>query len=56
MSGSWEKGVSSKGEGRGYGLYLVRQLVEDHDGTIDLETEPGEGTSFTLTFTQKGGM
>lgn len=52
----WEKGTSSKGEGRGYGLYLVRQLVETHGGTIDLETEPGEGTSFTLTFTQKGGM
>jgi sensor histidine kinase regulating citrate/malate metabolism len=49
----WEKGVSSKGEGRGMGLYLVRQLVEAHRGTIDLETEPGEGTLFTLTFTQE---
>lgn len=51
----WEDGVSSKGEGRGVGLYLVRQLVETYGGTIELETEAGEGTSFTLTFTQKGG-
>lgn len=49
----WDKGVSSKGEGRGMGLYLVRQLVETDRGTIDLETEPGEGTLFTLTFTQE---
>ena len=51
----WEKGVSSKGEGRGVGLYLVRQLVDTYKGTIELETEPGEGTLFTLIFTQEGG-
>ena len=51
----WEKGASSKGDNRGVGLYLVHRLVQDHNGTIDLETEPGEGTSFTLIFTQNGG-
>lgn len=48
----WEKGVSSKGEGRGVGLYLIRQLTEEHGGTVKFETEPGEGTIFTLTFAQ----
>lgn len=52
----WEKGMSSKGDNRGVGLYLVHQLVQDHNGIIELETEPGEGTSFTLIFTQEGGM
>lgn len=50
----WENGSSSKGEGRGVGLFLVRRLVETYGGTIEMETEAGEGTSFTLTFTQKG--
>ncbi len=47
----WEKGVSSKGENRGLGLYMIRQLVQRYGGTVQLETEPGEGTCFTLTFT-----
>ena len=49
----FEKGVSSKGENRGTGLYLIHQLVEEYGGTIDIDTEPGEGTCFTLTFTRK---
>lgn len=49
----WEKGVSSKGEGRGFGLYLVRQLTEQNGGAIELDTEEGEGTLFTLTFTRE---
>lgn len=53
MERIWEKGISSKGEGRGVGLYLIRQLVEANGGTIELETEPGEGTIFTLTFEQR---
>ena len=48
----FEKGVSSKGENRGLGLYLIRQLVDRYRGTIDLVTEAGAGTCFTLTFTR----
>lgn len=48
----WEKGVSSKGDNRGFGLYLVHQLVHKYGGTIQLDTEAGEGSCFTLTFTQ----
>lgn len=46
----WEKGVSSKGESRGLGLYLVGQLLRRHGGSAQIDTEPGEGTCFTLTF------
>ena len=49
----WEKGRSSKGEGRGLGLYLVDQLVRQNHGSIQVDTEPGEGTCFTLTFTRE---
>ena len=49
----FEKGVSSKGENRGTGLYLIRQLTENYHGEVEIETEPGEGSCFTITFTRK---
>lgn len=51
----YEKGVSTKGEGRGLGLPLVRQIVDRHKGTIEIVTEAGTGTCFTLTFTRQEG-
>ena len=42
------RGYSSKGEGRGFGLYLVKQSIENLDGTIDIESAEGEGTIFTV--------
>jgi sensor histidine kinase regulating citrate/malate metabolism len=51
----WEKGSSSKGKGRGFGLAIVHQLVEEAGGQVQIETEPGEGTCFTLTFTRERG-
>lgn len=45
----YEYGFSTKGEGRGTGMYLVKSLVDSCDGTISAESEPGTGTSFTIT-------
>lgn len=49
----YDLGVSSKGKNRGTGLYLIHQIVEMNHGEIAIETEEGEGTCFTLTFTGK---
>ena len=49
----YEKGVSSKGTNRGTGLFLIKQLVDTGNGEISIETEPGEGTCFTITFTER---
>ena len=38
--------------GSGIGLSLVRRLVELHHGTITLDSEVGEGSTFTVTFPQ----
>jgi len=36
--------------GRGLGLVVVRRIVDDYDGRIEVRSEPGKGTEFRLTF------
>ncbi len=35
--------------GRGVGMDVVRRTIDDLDGTVSVESEPGEGTTFTLS-------
>lgn len=44
----YTRGYSSKGQGHGYGLYLVKQSIDNLDGSIDVESSAGEGTTFTV--------
>jgi two-component system sensor histidine kinase DctS len=47
----YEKGfTANKAEGTGYGLYLVKQIVEKGRGEIQVSSQPDEGTSFIVTF------
>ena len=48
----FEYGFSTKGEGRGTGLYQVKKLVEAYGGTISVESQEGSGTSFSVSFGQ----
>ncbi|MGP1674437.1 MAG: response regulator, partial [Candidatus Limnocylindrales bacterium] len=42
-------------EGTGLGLSLTRRLVEAHGGRIDLVSELGAGSTFTVVFPEPGG-
>ena len=46
----FENGFSTKGNGRGTGLYQVKKLVENAGGNINVESQEGVGTSFTVSF------
>ena len=39
---------STKGRGTGLGLVNVATIVEEHGGTIDVESEEGKGATFTI--------
>jgi sensor histidine kinase regulating citrate/malate metabolism len=45
----FEQGFSTKGPGRGIGLYHTAQLVESLGGKIKVESEIGRGTCFMIT-------
>ncbi len=42
--------------GLGLGLYLSRQFVEAHQGTISLESQPGRGTTVTVELPTRQGV
>jgi signal transduction histidine kinase len=45
---------TTKAEGTGLGLSVSYGIVRDHHGTVDVESRPGEGTTFILTFPVAG--
>lgn len=49
----FDNGFSTKGQGRGVGLYHTKQLVESLGGKITFESRSGAGTVFTVIFKKK---
>jgi signal transduction histidine kinase len=46
----FERAASAhRSQSLGLGLYIVRQIVESHAGTIRVESELGQGASFVVT-------
>ena len=50
-SGASENGTS---EGAGLGLSIAQWIVNEHDGTISIESQPGQGTKVLVQFPTMG--
>jgi signal transduction histidine kinase len=51
IEGIFDVFVSTKGSrGTGLGLAVVNKLMTEHGGRVDVESRPGEGSTFTLVF------
>jgi signal transduction histidine kinase len=48
--GSYQAGTG----GLGLGLYIVRRIVEAHQGSIRVDSKPGLGSSFVVELPLKG--
>ena len=42
--------TKQRGQGTGLGLVIVSQIISEHGANITVESEPGQGTRFRLTF------
>jgi two-component system cell cycle sensor histidine kinase/response regulator CckA len=44
----FEPFYSTRPDGMGLGLFVSHSVVQDHGGTIEVESQPGQGTTFTV--------
>ncbi len=44
----FDKGYSSKGKDRGFGLHIVKKCVDFHQGSLKVDTSDREGTTFCI--------
>ena len=48
-----DKARSRSAGGSGLGLSIVKKIIQMHSGHIDVDSKPGEGTTFTVTLPKK---
>jgi signal transduction histidine kinase len=52
MDKIFEPFFTTKSRGTGLGLSIVKQIIDYHHGKLDVWSEPGVGTKFTITLSQ----
>jgi two-component system nitrogen regulation sensor histidine kinase GlnL len=54
MARLFEPFFTTKQNGTGLGLAVTRRIIEEHNGSIQVESQSGEGTTFTILLPMKG--
>jgi signal transduction histidine kinase len=54
MGRMFEPFFTTKQNGTGLGLAVTRRIIEEHNGSIRVESQPGQGTIFTVMLPMKG--
>ncbi|HRR54722.1 MAG TPA: ATP-binding protein [Candidatus Methanomethylicus sp.] len=44
---------TTKAKGMGMGLAVIKRIVEAHNGSINIQSRPGEGTTVTISLPQQ---
>jgi signal transduction histidine kinase len=47
---------TDKNRGTGLGLAIVKNIIDSHHGSIEVESLPGESTTFTIEFSLKNQL
>ena len=54
MRSLFKKGISTKGENRGYGLYLTKKALDELGGTLEVTSIKGDGAQFYVKIPYEG--
>ena len=54
MARLYEPFFTTKQNGTGLGLAVTRRIIEEHNGTIQVDSQAGRGTTFTVMLPMKG--
>ena len=49
----YEGQYTTKGEGHGIGLRLIQEIIKKHEGFLDIASDIGSGTFFTVTINKR---